>query len=287
MNENKLALMNKNKMCNLLSNLEKLLNGNVFVYYGGIDEGIEVHVKDIIEQIAKSKYKKDKLFVILTTNGGSLSPVQRMMTIFRHHYSEVNFIVPDYAYSAGTVFCMGGDNIYMNYYSILGPIDPQVKNKEGHYVAALGYLDKINELLDKSKKGELTDAEFVILKDFDLAELRLYEQAKELNIDILTRWLCSYKFKNWTKHNNGAPVNEEEKKQRATEIASKLSDNNVWKTHGRPIGMELLRKELHLKIEDYTSDEKIANAIDEYYKFEMEYIKTNKYAVYLQTRFFI
>ena len=43
------------------------------------------------------------------------------------------------------------DNIYMNYYSTLGPIDPQVPNKEGHLVAALGYLDKINELLEKAR----------------------------------------------------------------------------------------------------------------------------------------
>ena len=287
MDEHKLAIMNRNKMSNLLINLEKTLDGNVFVYYGGIDEGIEIHVKDLIEKIAKSKFKKDKLFVILTTNGGSLTPVQRMMTIFRHHYSEVNFIVPDHAYSAGTVFCMGGDNIYMNYYSILGPIDPQVKNKEGHYVAALGYLDKINELLDKAASNTLTDAEFVILKDFDLAELRLYEQAKELNIDILTKWLSTYKFKNWTQHKDGTPVTQDEKEKRAEEIASKLSDNNVWKTHGRPIDMMMLKNELHLKIEDYSSNEKISKAIDEYYKFEMEYIKTNNYSMYFQTRYFI
>jgi hypothetical protein len=53
----------------------------------------------------------------------------------------------------------------MNYYSTLGPIDPQVPNKEGHLVAALGYLDKINELLDKAKRNELTQAEFLILNN--------------------------------------------------------------------------------------------------------------------------
>ncbi|MCQ2801529.1 MAG: serine dehydrogenasease [Bacilli bacterium] len=287
MNENKLAIMNTAKMKNLLNNLEKVLDGNVLVYFGGIDEGIEIHIKDMIEQIAKSKFKKDKLFVILTTNGGSLGPVQRMMTVFRHHYKEVNFIVPDYAYSAGTVFCMGGDNILMNYYSILGPIDPQVKNKEGHYVAALGYLDKINELLDKANNNTLSNAEFVILKDFDLAELRLYEQAKELNIDILTKWLCSYKFKTWTTHKNGTPVTPDERKKRAEEIAGKLSDNKIWKTHGRPIDINMLRNDLKLKIEDYGTIPVVGDAIDEYYKFAIEYMKNNKYTTYFQTRFFI
>ena len=32
----------------------------------------------------------------------------------------------------------------------IDPIDPQVPNKDGKYVAALGYLDKINEFIDKT-----------------------------------------------------------------------------------------------------------------------------------------
>lgn len=48
----------------------------------------------------------------------------------------------------------------MNYYSALGPIDPQVQNKDGKLVAALGYLDKINELLQKAQARTLTEAEF-------------------------------------------------------------------------------------------------------------------------------
>ena len=184
-----------------------------------------------------------------------------MVDIFRHFYDEVNFIVPDYAYSAGTIWCMSGDNIYMNYYSTLGPIDPQVPNKEGHLVAALGYLDKINELLDKAKRNELTQAEFLILKDFDLAELRSYEQAKELAIDMLKKWLTTYKFKDWTIHSDGSAVTQEEKEQRALEIASKLSDNNVWKSHGRPIGIQVLKNDLHLEIVDFEKDSELNEII--------------------------
>ena len=63
---------------------------------------------------------------------------EQNITIFKHFYSEVNFIVPNFAYSAGTIFCMSGDNIYMNYYNALGPVDPQVQNRDGKLVAALG-----------------------------------------------------------------------------------------------------------------------------------------------------
>ncbi|WP_205749473.1 SDH family Clp fold serine proteinase [Aquirufa rosea] len=92
----------------------------------------------------------------------------------------VDFIIPNYAYSAGTIFCMSGDNIFMDYFSVLGPIDPQVQNKEGKWVAALGYLDKVHEAIEKSSRGVLTDAEYLMIKDLDLAELRSYEQAKDL-----------------------------------------------------------------------------------------------------------
>ena len=184
---NKLERLRQAGLSDLLIKLESKLNADVFTYYGEILNGVERNVKDIIEALSKDSKKHQAIYVFLTTPGGSLPPVQRMVDILRHFYSEVNFIVPDYAYSAGTIWCMSGDNIYMNYYSSLGPIDPQVQNKDGKLVAALGYLDKINELLEKAKKNELSQAEFLILKDFDLAELRSYEQAKELAVDMLKK----------------------------------------------------------------------------------------------------
>tara|TARA_Y100000815_G_C13204231_1_gene447959 strand:+ start:169 stop:804 length:636 start_codon:yes stop_codon:yes gene_type:complete len=210
----------------------------------------------------------------------------------RHHYNEVNFIVPDYAFSAGTIFCMSGDNIYMDYYSALGPIDPQVKNKEGNWVAALGYLDKVNELIQKAKDEELTQAEFIILKDFDLAELKGYEQAKELTISLLKKWLVKYKFKNWEVHNTnpdlkGQPVTLAQKEQRAEEIAALLSDNNLWKSHGRPINIETLEKDLRLKIKDYSKEEELRVLIREYYDLLSDYANQIKAPIFVQTKCFI
>lgn len=285
---NKLERLRQAGLSELLIKLEAKLNADVFTYYGEILNGVERNVKDIIEALTKDSNRHQAIYVFLTTPGGSLPPVQRMVDILRHFYNEVNFIVPDYAYSAGTIWCMSGDNIYMNYYSSLGPIDPQVQNKDGKLVAALGYLDKINELLEKAKKNELSQAEFLILKDFDLAELRSYEQAKELAVDMLKKWLTKYKFKDWTTHSqNGTPVTLEEKEARAFEIATKLSDNNIWKSHGRPIGIQVLREDLHLKIIDFEEDEELNGIISEYYDALSEYIRSYNFSVFFQTRLFI
>lgn len=143
---------NGNLINNKLLELEQYLDSDILVYYGEIINGVEQRIKDICEDLNNDQDKRQKLTVILTTPGGSLAPVERMVNIFRHFYNEVNYIIPNYAYSAGTILCMSGDNIYMNYYSVLGPIDPQVQNKDGNFVAALGYLDKVNEMIEKAKK---------------------------------------------------------------------------------------------------------------------------------------
>lgn len=286
--KNPLEQMTKNALSDLLKEIEDKLQADVFTYYGEIIDGVDQDIKSMIEDLSKDSDKKDTLYVILTTTGGSLNPVQRMVTIFRHFYKEVNFIIPDYAYSAGTILCMSGDNIYMNYYSVLGPIDPQVRNKDGKFVAALGYLDKINELLQKAKDNTISQSEFLILRDFDLAELRSYEQSKELAIDMLKIWLTKYKFKDWTTHSNsGNPVSEEEKVQRAVEIAQKLSNNNIWKSHSRPIDAETLRNEFNLKINDLADDIELNELINKYYTYLREYVMRHNFAGFLQTRLFI
>lgn len=285
---NKLEKLRQIAVSDLLAKLEQKLNADVFTYYGEIVNGVERTVKDLIESLAKDSNKHQSIYVFLTTPGGSLTPVQRMVDILRHFYDEVNFIIPDYAYSAGTIWCMSGDNIYMNYYSSLGPIDPQVQNRDGKLVAALGYLDKINELLEKARNNELTQAEFLILKDFDLAEVRSYEQAKELAVDMLKKWLTKYKFKNWKTHSNSdIPVTIQEKESKALEIANKLSDNKLWKSHGRPIGIQVLKEELKLDIIDFGTDTNLNEIIWEYYDGLTEYIRSHNFNIFFQTRLFI
>ncbi len=273
-----------------LNALEKHFEADVLTYFGPFEGGENFFLK-IVEDLAEDENKKDKINIVLTTGGGSANVVERYVNILRKHYDEVNFIVPDYAYSAGTIFCMSGDNIFMDYFSVLGPIDPQVQNREGKLVAALGYLDKINELLAKAQNNTLSQAEFIILKDFDLAELRGYEQAKDLTIALLEKWLVKFKFKNWDKHRTNPEliekkVTEEQKVERAKEIASHLSDNNKWKSHGRPIDIEAL-KELRLEIDDYSNDKTRRTLIRDYYELVADYVLSRGYRNFVHTRKFI
>lgn len=259
-------------------------------YFGSFSGG-ENQFRDIIEGLAADLPRRDKIYIVLTTGGGSANVVERYVSILRKHYLEVNFVVPDYAYSAGTIFCMSGDNIYMDYFSVLGPIDPQVQNRDGRWVAALGYLDKINELIVKAQNKTLTQAEFMILREFDLAELRGYEQAKDLTISLLEKWLVKYKFKNWDTHRThatlkGQPVTKQEKIEKAKEIAGILSDNNKWKTHGRPIDIEALR-ELGLEVEDFGESKERTMLIRDYYALLSDYVISRKFPYFIHTRNYV
>lgn len=269
-----------------LSSIEEHFNSDAIAFFGPLLRGVDDMFKQQIEDISESPKnhpKSERLLVILTTYGGSAEVVERIVNVMRHHYKEVNFLVPDYAYSAGTLFCMSGDNIYMNYYSVLGPIDPQVETKDGKLVPAQGYLDKVEEMINKSKTNELSDAEFLVLKGLDLAELRWFEQEKDLNEDLLKKWLVNYKFKNWVHKDTNKTATQDEKEARAIEIAKALGDTKVWHTHSRPISLIELRK-IKLKIEDYSEDSSLKSMVDQYYDVLKDYVLKYGLPFFFHTR---
>lgn len=255
-----------------LESLESCLDGDALSFSGRLYFGADDVLRKVIEDL-KSVSDRKRLVVVLTTSGGFIEVVNRMVTTIRHHYEYVDFIVPDHAFSAGTVFAMSGDAIYMNYYSQLGPIDPQVQGSNGRTVPALGYLVQYERLLKQAEKGKLTTILAKIILDFDQAELYQYEQARELSIKLLKDWLTRYKFKNWSKtESRGLPVTSSMKTRRAQNIASQLNDTDRWHSHGYGISMDVLRKDLKLKIDDFDSDPKLSACVRDYHNLLDDYM---------------
>ncbi|WP_397580490.1 ATP-dependent Clp protease proteolytic subunit [Sphingorhabdus sp.] len=248
--------------------VEQHLDCDVLYYFGEIRTGLIPMFRTAVEKMADNRDRREAIGICLTTPGGEVEAVEKMVEIVRHHYPQVYAIVPRTAMSAGTILCMACDRIWMDYSSSLGPIDPQVPDRDEKFlVPALGYLDKVSELIAKSAAGVISPAEFAILQAQDLAMIRFYEQAKELSVSLLKEWLTRYKFKDWDIHrttNPGAPVTEAEKDARAIEIAELLSNNNHWHSHGRMIGMETLRSKLRLHIDDFGQTEELRTAIRRY-----------------------
>jgi len=274
------------------STLHEPVYCDALFYYGSIFTGLEIHFKKAIEGLVSSHPAANKpttLIIILNTPGGYAETIEKIVDIIRFHYANIYFIVPDAAMSAGTIFCMAGDKIFMDYSSSLGPIDPQVQLGD-KMVPALGYLDQFNVLVQKSRDNTITPVEFAIAKDQDLALLRAYQQQLDLTVTLLKRWLVEYKFKDWATHGTdaaklGQPVTQAEKIARAGEIAIKLGDNTKWHTHGRYINIDTLKNDIRLKIEDYTTTplrEKITN----YNDFVLEHIRRNNLLAFIHTKFY-
>lgn len=279
-----------------LSELEKHFKSDVVLYYWEINAAYIKSFRDFIEELKTSPIKENwrnqsKLIFVLNTPGWSVETVEKMVEIIRHHYSEVEFIVPDYAMSAGTILCMSWDKIHMDYSSSLGPIDPQIFSaKENRFVPALGYIDKVAEIIQKSNDNEVSPAELYWLQAQDFAMLRSCEQARELSIKLLEEWLVKYKFKSRNTHRTNSPgteVTDEEKIARAKQVANILSDNREWSSHGRFIGIDKLSRIVKIEIDNYSEDQSLSNLIREYNDLVVDYLHSYNIGIFLHSRCFI
>jgi len=242
--------------------------------YMGLDDFVRIEIETLVAKAKSRRKKLPKLTVLLETTGGSIEVVERISNVFRNHFHEVDYIVPGYAYSAGTVLVLSGDNIYMDYYSVLGPIDPQIEGEDGKFIPGMGYLYMYEELVAKSKEGEITNAELLFLtKRFDPAIMFVIQQAKNHSEDLIKEWLPKYKFKHWKQtETRKEKVTMKMKRDRAANIAEILGDASKWHSHGRGITMrELEGNDIKLKIEDFGSDKELNILIRQYYDLFIDF----------------
>lgn len=237
---------------------------NALTFMGQLTSGADLVVREAIERVVD---KRAGLLVLLETEGGYIEIVERIVNALRHHYKRVEFLIPDYAMSAGTVLAMSGDSIHMDYFSTLGPIDPQVQRpgKPGG-IPVQGYLAQYQKLLERGRQGALSTAELnILISKFDQAEIYKFEQSVELSVTLLKHWLVEYKFKDWIKtEGTNAKVTKKMKQDRAEEIARALNDSGRWHSHGRGIPMSVLRKDLKLRIDDFGQNKNLNDAVKAY-----------------------
>jgi len=72
----------------------------------------------------------EELDVVLNTPGGDIDAAFSITKLLRRHAKKVNIIVPSYAKSAGTLICLGADEILMTELAELGPLDSQLPENQ-------------------------------------------------------------------------------------------------------------------------------------------------------------
>lgn len=247
----------------------------------GVDDIFRTEIEGVCDNRGGAP-ATDKAVVLVETNGGSVETVERIVSVLRKHYAIVEFIIPSYAYSAGTILVMSGDEIWMDYYAVLGPIDPQYQSEDGRHVPGMGYLAKFRELTERINTthdedgNELPDprAELAFLtKRFDPARLFAIEQAIEHAQKLLIEWLPKYKFKDWTeRETTKVPVTNQDRIDRAKQIAEVLGNTTRWHSHGRGISIrELASEEIKLKIKDFGTEPNLNGHVRHYHGLFVDY----------------
>ena len=124
--------MGRKQRMELIGKINKLRDSEVICYITGDRENLNTRIApDVIPVIYRHLEKipdKRKIDLFLYTRGGDVITPWRLVQLIREYTQEFNVLVPYRAYSAGTLICLGADEIIMGKMGELGPIDPSVIN---------------------------------------------------------------------------------------------------------------------------------------------------------------
>lgn len=123
----------QNNRIHLIKEIERKRHSKLIVYITGDRPNLSTRIApDVIRPLAKHLNligKQERIDLFLYTRGGDVITPLRINHLMREFADEFNIIVPYKAYSAGTLLCLGADNILMGVLGELGPIDPSVFNQ--------------------------------------------------------------------------------------------------------------------------------------------------------------
>lgn len=207
------------------------------------------------EMVAKVPAEHRSVDIFLATPGGSAQQVNNFVNCLRARFDEVHFLIPSFCMSAGTLFALSGDHIWMTDRACLGPIDPQVPTSSGRYVPAQALLLLVAEIQrqgdEAMNKGLPVPWAYVrVIDTLDKKELGEALTASQYSQTMAAQFLQTYKFRRWTiRETSRTPVGDQDRTTRAAEIAVALCSHDRWKSHGHAISRDVLYRELNLRID--------------------------------------
>ena len=90
------------------------------------DEHITVEDSEFVLMRIRETPKDRPIDLILHTPGGLALAAEMIAMALHYHPAKVTVMVPFYAMSGGTLIALAADEILMENYSVLGPVDPQI-----------------------------------------------------------------------------------------------------------------------------------------------------------------
>jgi len=121
----------------------------------------EIGIEDIeaVLQAFRKTPPSKPIDLILHTPGGYASAAQMMAMAIKFHPAKVTVMVPFYAMSGGSLMSLAANEIQMEKYSVLGPVDPQIPTPDGMWPAG-----SLSTLVKTKPIQNITDR-MIILSD--------------------------------------------------------------------------------------------------------------------------
>jgi len=185
---------------------------------------------DLVNHINGSK----SIDVLIHSPGGRPDATERIVSILRNKFEEVNFLIPHSAYSAATMLALSGDHIILHPSATLGPIDPQINGIPARSIKR-GF-EKVKRIIIE-EGPEALPAYIPLIEKYTLDLLELCDDSEKLSKELVTSWLKEYMFKNDSSSSKII--------KRAVDFFSNYDKHLL---HSRPLLLSKLKK-FDLKIE--------------------------------------
>ena len=195
----------------------------------------------------------DQLDIIIHSPGGFLEATEALVTYLRTQFNHVRVIIPYGAMSAATMLACSANEIVMGDHSFIGPIDPQIaiQTRVGSQtVPAQAVTEQFDMAKEECKKDPKNLGVWLpIIEQYGPALLKQCEHASQLSKELVIKWLGTYMFADTGEHEG-----------KAENVATKLSDHSLFKSHGRHIGI-VEAKNLGLRIQSLEKDQRLQDLV--------------------------
>jgi len=116
------------------------------------DDEPEIVLEDsetILQEVRETPRDKPIDFIV-HTEGGLAFAADMMAMALKHHPAKVTVMVPFYAMSSGTYMALAADEIMMEKYSILAPVEPQMDDMPANGIMAILKRKPVENIMDRT-----------------------------------------------------------------------------------------------------------------------------------------
>ena len=177
-------IFKKESLEKLIEELETELNGRILIIIDdtkmekkkNFGSDLQSRILSIEDEYLESFFhyisdcvnKEKKIILIVFTEGGSVAFSDAVINAILNHPYGSQAYIPYYAMSAGAIISLACEDIYMNSFSFLTPVDPQIElevKEKNIYCSA----KSLSEIIKKNNKNQVDEQ--VYLQAFDSVSL--------------------------------------------------------------------------------------------------------------------